>query len=251
MIYRLLTTALLLALAVVAETGCATKKYVRNRIAERVEPLENRTGELEETSRRNSQQISELNSQISDVRGKADQALNTADRAAASAEQANTRVAQVEGSVSDLRENIDRYTVQNTSMVFFRPGSTRLTPEAISQLNALAQQIGTQRGFVLEIVGFGDTSRATRYNENLAELRAQAVERYLADKQNIPVMRMYAIGFGEPGAMGGAAAPVSTATVGGGTYNEAEIRRSVRIRVLTNDAVTRIQQRSRTASGNR
>ncbi|MGH9759643.1 MAG: OmpA family protein [Blastocatellia bacterium] len=248
MLYKIFSGLLLLALAVATQTGCATKKYVRNRIAERVEPLENRTGELEETSRRNSQQISDLNSQVSDVRGKADQALNTADRAAASAEQANTRVAQVEGSVADLRDNIDKYTVQNTSMVFFRPGSARLTPEAMSQLNTMASQLGANQGFVLEIVGYGDTSRATRINENLAELRAQAVERYLADKNGIPVMRMYAIGFAEPRPIGAATAPVSTAT--GGGLNGAEIRRSVQIRVLTNDAVSHSQQRGRTASGN-
>src|SRR5215208_1410199 len=83
--YKLATVALLMVFAVVFESGCATKKYVRNRVAERVTPLENRTTELEETSRRNTQSISELNSGIEDVRGRADRAQSTADRAASSA----------------------------------------------------------------------------------------------------------------------------------------------------------------------
>src|SRR5947209_2733452 len=128
--YKLVCTALLMALAVAFESGCATKKYVRNRVAERVTPLENRTSELEETSRRNSQQIGQLRTGIDDARLRADRAQATADTASSSAEQANTRVAGVERNVEDLRSNLDKYTIQTTSMVFFRPGSAVLTKEA-------------------------------------------------------------------------------------------------------------------------
>src|SRR5262245_53957250 len=190
MIHRVSVGLMVLALGVAFQAGCATKKYVRNRIAERVEPLENRTAELEETSRRNSQQIGELNNGLTDVRARATRAQDTADRAAQSAEQANTRVATVENSVEDIRANLDKYTIQTTSMVFFRPGSAKLTREAMAQLDQLASQISDRNGFILEITGFGDTARATRYNQSLAQMRAEAVERYLADKKNIPVMRM-------------------------------------------------------------
>src|ERR1041384_4958958 len=152
--HKLVCVVMLTALAVAFESGCATKKYVRNRVAERVTPLENRTGELEETSRRNTQQI------------------------------------------DDLRSNLDKYTTQTTSMVFFKRGSAVLTREAMAQLDQLASQITDRRGFVLEIVGFGDTTKATRYNQSLAQLRAEAVQRYLADKDNVPLMRIFAVGFG-------------------------------------------------------
>src|SRR5262249_38991582 len=127
MTHRILIGLLVMGLGVGFETGCATKKYVRNRVAERVEPLENRTSELEETSRRNSQQIGELNNGLADARTRIARAQDTADRAAQSAEQANTRVSTVENSVEDIRANIDKYTLQTTSMVFFRPGSAKLT----------------------------------------------------------------------------------------------------------------------------
>ena len=58
--FKLVTVIAIMAIAVLFETGCATKKYVRNRVAERVTPVENRATELEETSRRNTQQIGEL-----------------------------------------------------------------------------------------------------------------------------------------------------------------------------------------------
>jgi len=238
MTHRWLSVAVIMALAVVFETGCATKKYVRNRIAERVTPLENRTGELEETSRRNTQQIAELRTNIDEVRNRADKAQSTADAAAAAAEQANTRVTNVEHSVEDLRSNLDKYTVQNRASVFFRPSTARLTPEAMAQLDMLASQITDRNGFALEIVGYGDTARPSVYNQNLAQLRAEAVQRYLADRRNIPVMRMFALGFGAarpatPG--GGTMSNVSTSDSSSGAARA--LNRRVEIRLLVNSAV--------------
>jgi outer membrane protein OmpA-like peptidoglycan-associated protein len=242
--YKVVTVALLMVFAVVFESGCATKKYVRNRVAERVTPLENRTTELEETSRRNTQSISELNSGIEDVRGRADRAQSTADRASSSAEQANTRVTGIERNVEELRANLDKYTVQNTAMVFFRPGSAKLTPEAIAQLDQLASQISDRSGFILEITGFGDTAKATRFNQNLAQLRAEAVQRYLADKQNVPVMRMFAIGFGST-------RPVTENVSTGETAptSSRALSRRVDIRLLTNNAVPGAPMRTSTSGG--
>jgi OmpA-OmpF porin, OOP family len=230
---KLFTVALVLVIGVFLESGCATKKYVRNRVAERAVPLENRTSELEETSRRNTQSIGELRTGVEDVRGRADRAQQTADNAASSAEQANTRVTGIERNVEELRANLDKYSVSNTSMVFFRAGSAKLTPEAMAQLDQIASQITDRNGFVLEITGFGDTARTTRYNESLAQLRAEAVQRYLADKHNISLMRMFAIGFG-------AARPVSQNVSTGDnamTTSPRALNRRVEIRLLTNNAV--------------
>jgi OmpA-OmpF porin, OOP family len=226
---KLLSLCLLMALAVVFESGCATKKYVRNRVAERVTPVENRTGELEETARRNTSQLGELKTSVDDVRGRADRAQATADRATSAAGQANAHVAGVERSVEELRANLDKYTLRNTAMVFFKPGSAVLTNEAMAQLNTLASQITDRSGFIFEIIGHGDTLKATRLDENLAQLRAEAVERYLADRYNIPVMRMFAIGFGAPRMSGEGASESTSATT-------QSLTRRVDIRVLTSNA---------------
>jgi outer membrane protein OmpA-like peptidoglycan-associated protein len=240
--HKLACAALLMAVGVAFESGCATKKYVRNRVAERVTPLENRTGELEETSRRSTQQIGELRTGVDDARMRADRAQSTADRASSSAEQANTRVAGVESSVEDLRANLDKYTMQSTAMVFFRPGSAALTREAMAQLDQLASQITDRRGFVLEIVGFGDSARATRYNQNLAQLRAEAVQRYLADKDNIPLMRMFAVGFG-------AARPMIQTSDASSSGSAPTLPRRVEIHLLTNSAVQGAPVKTTTSGG--
>ena len=91
MIFRISSIAVVIAFLMTLGTGCATKKYARDRINERVAPLEQRTGELEETSRRNSQEIGRLDQNIQDVRGRADRAQSQADSALSKAEQANSR----------------------------------------------------------------------------------------------------------------------------------------------------------------
>ena len=60
--------------AVLLGNACATKKYVRNRVNERATPLESRTGELEETSRRSTQDIGRLGRDVEEVRQRTDRA---------------------------------------------------------------------------------------------------------------------------------------------------------------------------------
>lgn len=182
---------------VLSSTACATKKYARNRINERVTPLEQRTGELEETSRRNSQDISGLNSSVSDVRGRVDRAQSQADTALSRADEANTRASSTEQSVGDLRANIDKYSLQNTAAVNFKFDSYQLTPEAKEALDQIAGQIKDRGNFILEIQGFADATGTDSYNNQLTQKRADAVRRYLAEQHSIPLFRMHILGFGE------------------------------------------------------
>ena len=215
-----------LAGALLFVNGCATKKYVRNRVNERATPLENRTGELEETSRRNTQDISRISREVEDVRGRADRAQQQADRAASSAEQANTRVAGVEQSMTDLRTNLDKFTVQKTVTVLFEVKKSELLPEAMGALDELASQIRDRNGFLLEIEGFASADGATDMNDRLSQLRSEAVRRYLAERHNIPLHRMYILGFGE-----------SRPVADNGTLEGRVQNRRVQVRLLTNNAV--------------
>ena len=194
---RLAILTVLMSLIVLGSAGCATKKYVRNRVSERVTPLENRTGELEESSRRNTQDLGRLSSDVTDVRGRADRAQAQADAALGRAGEANTRVTGAEQSVNDLRTNLDNYALQNTAAVHFKFDSYQLTPEARESLDHLASQIKDRENFVLEIQGFADWVGSDAYNNQLTQKRADSVRRYLAEQHNIPLFRMHILGFGE------------------------------------------------------
>ena len=197
MIRRFSIMAFLVAFLLTLSAACATKKYARNRINERVAPLEQRTGELEETSRRNSQDIGRLDQGIQEVRGRADRAQSQADSALAKAEQANTRAGSTEQSVNDLRNNLDRYSLQSTATVNFNFDSYVLVPEARAQLDQLASQLKGRTDYILEIEGFADYVGSVAYNNQLTEKRAETVRRYLAEQYNIPVYRTHDLGFGK------------------------------------------------------
>jgi outer membrane protein OmpA-like peptidoglycan-associated protein len=206
--------------AVMLGNACATKKYVRNRVNERATPLESRTGELEETSRRSTQDISRLGRDVEDVRQKTDRAQQQADRAASSAEQANTRVTGVEQTVSDLRTNLDKY-------IQFKASKSELLPEAMAALDELASQIKDRNGFLLEIEGFASAEGKADLNERLSQARSEAVKRYLAERHNIPLFRMAILGFG-----------VSRPVAPNETKEGREQNRRVEVRLLTNNAVS-------------
>jgi len=194
---RLISLIALMAVVAMGSVGCATKKYARNQVSERVTPLEHRTGELEETSRRNTQDIGRLSTDITDVRGKADRAQSQADTALTRADQANSRVSGAEQSVTDLRTNLDNYTLQNTASVRFKFDSYELTPEAKESLDQLAAQIKDRDNFILEIQGFADWVGSDAYNNQLTQKRADAVRRYVAEQHNIALYRMHILGFGK------------------------------------------------------
>jgi len=216
-----------IAVAVLLGNACATKKYVRNRVNERATPLESRTGELEETSRRNTQDIGRLGRDIEDVRQKTDRAQQQADRAASSAEQANTRVTGVEQTVSDLRTNLDKYTVQKTVTIQFKAGKSDLLPESMASLDELASQIKDRNGFLLEIQGYASAEGKADLNERLSQARSEAVRRYLGDHHNIPLFRMSILGFG-----------VSRPVADNETKEGRMQNRRVEVRLLTNNAVS-------------
>ena len=186
---------LALAALIAIASGCATKKYVRNRVNERVTPLEARTGELEETSRRNTQELSRLSREIDDVRGRAQRAQDSADRAASSAEQANARVTTLDEQVASIRTNLDKYTLQKSIRIFFQPNSSAIDPSEMAKLDELASQIKDRNGFLLEIEGYASSEGDPVKNEQLSQARSDIVRRYFADRHNVPLFRMSLIGF--------------------------------------------------------
>jgi outer membrane protein OmpA-like peptidoglycan-associated protein len=194
---RIAVAMALSILVILTSTACATKKYARNRINERVTPLEARTGELEETSRRNSQEIARIGENVTEVRGRVERAQSQADAALARAEEAGNKAENVEQNITDLKSNLDRYSVQNTATVNFNFDSYHLSPEAQEMLDQLAMQIKDRRNFILEIQGFADATGSDVYNNQLTQRRADAVRRYLAEQHNIPLFRMHILGFGE------------------------------------------------------
>jgi outer membrane protein OmpA-like peptidoglycan-associated protein len=159
-------------------------------------PLENRTGELEETSRRNSQDIARLADSMTEIGGRVEQAQSQADAALARATAAGDRATAAEQSLNVVRAGLDSYSLANTVTVNFPFDTYKLTPETCTTLDEVASQINDHDNYILEIEGFADSKGTEVYNNQLTAKRADAVRRYLTDKHNIPLFRMHVLGFG-------------------------------------------------------
>lgn len=193
---RTITVAVLAATAMLANVGCATKKYVQQQIT----PINNKIGELDEISSKNS-------SDIKDVNGKADQgitAANAADQkatvAGTSAEQANQQAAKVGTGLNGLQgtvENLDNYKPVANTTIQFGFNKSALTKSDQQTLDEFAQQIGQQKHYIVQVQGYTDNVGAAQYNAQLSRQRADAVIQYLAAKHNVPPYRVYIIGLGK------------------------------------------------------
>jgi outer membrane protein OmpA-like peptidoglycan-associated protein len=141
---------------------------------------------------------------------------------------------QIDQNIKDIQENTDRfmalseYDVKGQATVKFKVGSAKVAPEDEEQLKQLAQTATGLKGYIVEVIGYADSTGNAAMNTKLSEDRAQAVITYLVQQGSVPVRHIVA-----PGAMGeyGAAAPNET------KEGRAENRR-VEVKVLVNKGIT-------------
>jgi outer membrane protein OmpA-like peptidoglycan-associated protein len=111
--------------------------------------------------------------------------------------------------------------------VKFNVGSSSVSAADQEELNKLAQTATGLTGYIVEVMGYADSTGNAAMNTKLSEDRAKAVVTYLIQQGNIPIRHIVA-----PGAMGeyGAAAPNETKA------GRAENRR-VEVKILVNKGI--------------
>jgi len=175
--------ALALALATVATTGCATKKYVQTEnkaIHTRIDEVQ---GEVEKAQTR----LDTQDKRVDDVQTQVTQVSQTAQDALQRAEEAG-KLAQ--GKL--LYE-----TVLTDDKVRFGFNHHELSPPARTALDEFAGKLKTENKAVyVEIQGHTDNVGAKDYNERLGLERAEAVRRYLNQQHGFPLHRINVISYG-------------------------------------------------------
>ena len=202
----------------------------------RVDPVENmaaqtkvlaeanqqRLDEAEENARKMSGQIDELTAVAAVAADGAKRAQVTADQA-----QATGNRAEAAANLANQRINgLDDYDVVNTLTVHFRPGSAVLSAAAKEQIELVARavQLEDLKGWIVEVVGYADSTGNSSRNRSLSERRAQAVINYLVTKYNLPLRRLVQpFGYGSEN-------PVAS----NGTGEGRSLNRRVEIKVLVN-----------------
>ncbi|MBA3713849.1 MAG: OmpA family protein [Pyrinomonadaceae bacterium] len=171
-----------------------TELRVARSIGARVDPVEsrvgtaeNRIGQVEQNSQRLSGQLEELAAVSNAARGGAKAAQDTADSAIAGVNATNERISA-----------LDDYVPQQSVAVNFKVGSAVLQPEGKTQLDEIAKQAASAKGYVLEVGGFASADGSTEANRKLSQRRADSVIRYLVENHNIPLRRIITpYGYGE------------------------------------------------------
>ena len=161
----------------------------------RVDPVETLATSTKMLAESNQERISaaeqnaeRLAGQVTELSAVAAAANDAAGRAQASADRAQATA----NSASDRINAIDDYELLQTFTVHFRSGKADLSPEAKAEIDAAAARVQDDalKGWVIEIVGYADSTGTTARNRSLSERRADAVINYLVTTHNLPLRRL-------------------------------------------------------------
>ena len=144
-----------------------------------------------------------------------------------------TNKQQIDQNIKDIEENTQRfmalseYDVKGQAAVKFKVGSAKIAPADEEQLKQLAQTATGLKGYIIEVMGYTDSTGNAAMNTKLSEDRAKAVITYLVQQGAVPVRHIVA-----PGAMGEYGAAAQNETKAGRAEN-----RRVEVKVLVNKGI--------------
>jgi peptidoglycan-associated lipoprotein len=179
---------LTIAVASLAVSGCATKKYVAREVGEvntKVDNLNTTVEQTQERVKRSEVRIDEVDKSaqagVADAKGSAQAAMTKATEAEKAAK--GKLIYTVTLSNDKVTFPLNRAAVSDDAKA--------LIDEAIAQLKA------ENKGVFFEIEGHTDSSGPEAYNLKLGEDRASAVRNYLHDQHTIALNRIEVISYGE------------------------------------------------------
>jgi outer membrane protein OmpA-like peptidoglycan-associated protein len=190
----------------------------------RVAPVEAREGELEGRAGTLEGRAGKLETRAGQMEDQQKQTELHVGEVKGAADQANQGVTDVNKRVT----NLDNYQPTDTVTVYFKLNSSVLSDEAKKDLDGIAQKALAQKGYIIEVAGFADSTGKAAKNQVLSEARADAVTRYLEQQGNIPIPRILT-----PTGMGISHEAASNDDAAGRKLN-----RRVEVKILVNQGVT-------------
>jgi outer membrane protein OmpA-like peptidoglycan-associated protein len=164
----------------------ARKKYVQNQLA----PVRNRVTELDDLSAANAKDIKDVDARTQAGIRQADQhAVDAGNRA----QQANQTALQASNGLNTVEQvvgNIDQYHPAAQTEIRFRSGQTALSAKDKAAIDDMATGLKDQKGYVIEVQGFSPAGVQS------SQAMANSVVRYLVEKHEVPVYRIFVIGMG-------------------------------------------------------
>jgi outer membrane protein OmpA-like peptidoglycan-associated protein len=177
-----------LLIAGVTLTGCATKTYVNEQVAAHDGVASAKMSEIQSSVEENQKSISDLEAKDAELEGRIDKISETAEDALRRAQEAGV-----------LAKGTFLYEVVLTDEgVKFGFDKAELSDEAKAALDQFANKIKAENeGVYLEIQGHTDNIGSEKYNLKLGYMRAEKVLDYFKSQHGFPLHRMNVNSYGE------------------------------------------------------
>jgi outer membrane protein OmpA-like peptidoglycan-associated protein len=205
--------------ALMLASGCvATRKFTRNEVkasadqlSARIDTTDANAKELKDHVDRvatqtdtNTKNIASVKDDVQKVDSKTDQVRTETQRAQSTADKAIGDTASlstsVDGKVTTINrriDNLNNYSVVTEKTVYFPFNSASPNGGFDEALTEVANLMNQNKGAIIVLEGHTDSTGADTYNVSLAERRADAVLRHLVVDMNLPLYRIYKLGYGE------------------------------------------------------
>jgi len=178
----------ILLVAGLTVTGCASKKYVQEQVANSESVTNGKISEVQTSVEGNQKEITALHQKDAEMQKQIDQLSETAKEALDRANKAGklaegTFIAEVILTDEDVRFGFDKYS---------------LSDEAKAAIDNFAEKVLKKNiGAYVEIQGYTDNIGSESYNLSLGYKRAEQVMKYLASEKGFPLYRMNVTSYGE------------------------------------------------------
>ena len=164
-------------------------------------PIRNRVNELDDLTAANARNIKDVDARaqegIRQASAKANEADQHATDAGNRAQQANQTALQASNRLNTVEQvvgNIDQYQPTSQTEIRFRSGHTVLSAKAKEALDGMTTNLKDQKGYIIEVQGFSASGGQAGIQSSQA--LANSVVRYLVEKNEIPVYRVFVMGMG-------------------------------------------------------
>lgn len=175
----------------------ARKKYVQRQLS----PIRNRVNELDDLTAENARQIKDVDARAQEGIRQADAKATQADQHAVDAgnraQQANQTATDASNRLTTVQNvvgNIDQYQPATQTEIRFRSGNTVLGNSSKQALDDMTANLKDQKGYIIEVQGF--SASAGQAGIQSSQAMANSVVRYLVEKNDIPVYRIFVMGMG-------------------------------------------------------
>jgi OOP family OmpA-OmpF porin len=200
--------------------GCATKKYVKQQVTplhQQVATVEKQTndkiaylnGKQERDISAVNERISTTDERVTQVAQATQQAQGTASRAmdeakenSAKIEENSAKTEENSTAITNLKTGVTNalnYQLLDRADVMFGFNKSKITATGKRTLDELIEKAKTVPRTVIEVAAFTDPVGSKSYNLTLSRRRAEAVQRYLVER-NVPVRSIHLVGLGEEAA---------------------------------------------------